>query len=141
MSAAAFFSIIPSYIDIENIQSSCRAYLPICSSGLKPNNGPGATDIATFNTISGTSMAAPHIAGIIAQLFQANPDATPAQVEAAMKATAYKYTNGDPYTAVRAFTSRGTRAPGWWTSCGGTGARRLVAGGTRISSAPIQLRN
>jgi serine protease AprX len=48
-------------------------------------DGPGPLDIATFNTISGTSMAAPHIAGIIAQLFQANPGATPAQVEAAMK--------------------------------------------------------
>ena len=96
----------------ENIQSSCRAYLPICSSGLKPNNGPGATDIATFNTISGTSMAAPHIAGIIAQLFQANPNSTPAQVEAAMKSTAHKYTNGDPYTAVGSFTSSRDKGTG-----------------------------
>jgi subtilisin family serine protease len=96
----------------ENIQSSCRAYLPICSSGLMPNNGPAATDIATFNTISGTSMAAPHIAGIIAQLFQANPDATPAQVEDAMKSTAYKYTNGDPYTAVGPFTSSRDKGAG-----------------------------
>jgi len=96
----------------ENIQSSCRAYLPICSSGLAPNNGPAATDIATFNTISGTSMAAPHIAGIIAQLFQANPNATPAQVEAAMKSTAYKYTNGDPYSAVGAFTSSRDKGTG-----------------------------
>ena len=96
----------------ENIQSSCRAYLPICSSGLMPNNGPGATDIATFNTISGTSMAAPHIAGIIAQLFQANPSATPAQVEDAMKSTASKYTNGDPYTAVGPFTSSRDKGAG-----------------------------
>jgi serine protease AprX len=96
----------------EDIQSSCRAYLPICSSGLKPNNGPGATDIATFNTISGTSMAAPHIAGIIAQLFQANPNATPAQVEAAMKSTAYKYANGDAYTAVGPFTSSRDKGTG-----------------------------
>jgi subtilisin family serine protease len=96
----------------ENIQSSCRAYLPICSSGLKPNNGPGPLDIATFNTISGTSMAAPHIAGIIAQLFQANPNATPAQVEAAMKSTAHKYTNGDPYTAVGSFTSSRDKGTG-----------------------------
>src|SRR5947207_7950603 len=39
-----------------NITSSCRPYLTICSTGLDPRNGPGPTDIATFNTISGTSM-------------------------------------------------------------------------------------
>ena len=66
-------------------------------TGLDPRNGPGATDIGTFNTISGTSMAAPHIAGIVAQLFQANPAATPAQVEEALKTTAYKYTDGAAY--------------------------------------------
>jgi serine protease AprX len=81
----------------ENITSSCRLYLPICSTGLDLRNGPGATDIGTFNTISGTSMAAPHIAGIVAQLFQANPAATPAQVEEALKTTAYKYTDGAAY--------------------------------------------
>jgi serine protease AprX len=42
-------------------------------------------------------MATPHISGIVAQLFQANPSATPAQVEAAIKATAYKFANGAPY--------------------------------------------
>ena len=83
----------------ENITSACRLYLPICSTGLDPQNGPGATDIGTFNTISGTSMAAPHIAGIVAQLFQANPAATPAQVEAALKTTAYKFTDGAAYEA------------------------------------------
>jgi serine protease AprX len=81
----------------DGIISSCRIYLPICSTGLAPENGPGLLDLGTFNTISGTSMAAPHIAGIVAQLFQANPSATPAQVEAAIKATAHKYTDGSNY--------------------------------------------
>lgn len=77
----------------ENITSSCRLYLPICSTGLDPRNG------GDYNTISGTSMAAPHIAGIVAQLFQANPSATPAQIETALISTAHRYTDGAPYQA------------------------------------------
>jgi len=75
----------------EDITSSCRIYLPICTTGLDPKDG------GDYNTISGTSMATPHIAGIVAQLFQANPSATPAQVEAAIESTAYKYADGAPY--------------------------------------------
>jgi subtilisin family serine protease len=39
-------------------------------------------------TISGTSMASPHVAGAIAQYLGANPAATPADVEAALKGSA-----------------------------------------------------
>lgn len=81
----------------EEITSSCRLYLVICGTGGDPKNGPGPLDVGTFNTISGTSMAAPHVAGIVAQLFQANPSATPAQVEDALKSTAHKYTDGAAY--------------------------------------------
>jgi subtilisin family serine protease len=42
----------------------------------------------TTNTISGTSMATPHVAGVIAQYLQVNPTATPAQVRAALIANA-----------------------------------------------------
>ncbi|MEO8334224.1 MAG: S8 family serine peptidase [bacterium] len=42
----------------------------------------------TTNTISGTSMATPHVAGVIAQYLQLNPTATPAQIRAALIANA-----------------------------------------------------
>jgi len=88
-----------------DITSACRPYLPICSTGLDPRNGPGPLDIGTFNTISGTSMATPHIVGIVTQLFQVAPGASPAQVEDALKATAYKFTDGAAYQTAGAYTT------------------------------------
>ncbi|HEY7717313.1 MAG TPA: S8 family serine peptidase [Pedococcus sp.] len=86
---------LSTYPDIsapgEAITSSCRITMPVCSTGLDPQEG------GDYNTISGTSMATPHISGIVAQLFQANPAATPAQVEAALESTAHKFTDGAPY--------------------------------------------
>ncbi|TKJ22827.1 S8 family serine peptidase [Blastococcus sp. CCUG 61487] len=89
----------------ENITSACRPYLPICATGLDFRNGPGLLDLGTFNTISGTSMAAPHVAGIVAQLFQADPTATPAEIEAALKSTTHKYTDGAPYTTAGGYST------------------------------------
>jgi len=43
-------------------------------------------------------MAAPHIAGITAQLFQADPTATPFAIEATLKSTALRYINGAAYS-------------------------------------------
>jgi len=84
----------------EDILSACRLYLPICASGLQPVNGPGALDLGTYNVISGTSMATPQITGIVAQLFQDTPSATPAEIENALKSTAYRFTAGAPYQQV-----------------------------------------
>ncbi len=111
----------------ENITSSCRLYLPICSTGLDPVNGPGPLDIGTFNTISGTSMAAPHIAGIVAQLFQANPGATPAQVEDALKSTAHKYADGAAYSTVGPYTTSFDK---------GSGLVDVVAAATKLGASP-----
>lgn len=109
------------------ITSACRPYLLICATGLDPRNGPGLLDIGTYNTISGTSMAAPHITGIVAQLFQANPKATPAEIEDALKSTAYKYDDGDPYEPVGGYTSSPDK---------GTGLVDAVAAATRLGAVP-----
>ncbi|MGY1828688.1 S8 family serine peptidase [Blastococcus sp. SYSU DS0541] len=89
----------------EGITSACRPYLPICATGLDFRNGPGRLDVGTFNTISGTSMAAPHVAGIVAQLFQADPAATPAEIEAALKGTAYRFADGAAYETVGGYVT------------------------------------
>ena len=85
---------VSTYPDVsapgETITSSCRIYLPICTTGLDFIEG------GDYNTISGTSMAAPHIAGIVAQLFQDSPGASAAQVESAIRST---YSFGAPYVA------------------------------------------
>ncbi len=81
----------------DTITSSCRIYLPICTTGLDFVEG------GDYNTISGTSMAAPHVAGIVAQLFQKSPGATPAQIEDAIASTAHQYTFGAPYAGGSSF--------------------------------------
>ena len=111
----------------ENIVSACRPYLPICSTGLMPMNGPGLLDIGTYNVISGTSMAAPQITGIVAQLFQAKPNATAGEIENALKATAYKYANGSAYQTVGSFTSSFDK---------GTGLVDVVAAATLLGARP-----
>ena len=59
---------VATYPDVSapgtNITSACRAYLPVCATGLD-------TADPDYNTISGTSMAAPHVAGYVAVLQQA----------------------------------------------------------------------
>jgi serine protease AprX len=100
---------LQTYPDISapgtDIQSSCRAWLPVCSTGFAPVSGPGALDVATFNTISGTSMATPHVAGIVAQLFEKSPAATPAAIESAIKGGAHQFGDGAPYESVSGGTT------------------------------------
>ena len=76
------------------ITATCRLTLPVCSAHFAPS-----TEYPNlYSTLSGTSMAAPHIAGIVAQLYQANPALTPAEVENILEDTAYKFQWGTPYT-------------------------------------------
>jgi serine protease AprX len=47
-----------------------------------------AANYALYGSLNGTSMAGPHIAGVVALLLQANPDLTPTQVQMILGATA-----------------------------------------------------
>ena len=65
--------------------------------------------------------------GIVAQLFQADPGATPAQVEDALKATAHQYTDGAAYQAVGGFSTSFDK---------GTGLVDVVAAATKLGALP-----
>lgn len=73
----------------DQIIAPCRLTLPICVTGTDGSN--------EYATLSGTSMAAPHIAGIVAQILQANPALTPAQVEDILEDTARQISTGAAY--------------------------------------------
>ena len=75
------------------ILAACRPYLnPVYGCNSLDVNDPN------YGTISGTSMAAPHVSGIVAQLFQAAKregiTLLPAEVERILETTAYKFGGG-----------------------------------------------
>ena len=76
------------------ITSTCNPALPVCRLEVVPT----VAWAPRYATISGTSMASPHIAGAVALLYQARPSLTPAQVEKVLQDTAYKFvTPNAPY--------------------------------------------
>ncbi|WNV89254.1 S8 family peptidase [Umezawaea sp. Da 62-37] len=69
--------------------SNFGAGLDIFAPGSGITSSWNTNDTAT-NTISGTSMATPHVAGIVARFLQNNKTATPAQVSAALVSASTK---------------------------------------------------
>jgi subtilisin family serine protease len=85
----------------------------IFAPGVNITSAWNTNDTAT-NTISGTSMATPHVVGAAALILSANPSMTPAQVQSTMKAngTPNKISNpgaGSPNTLL--FTGAGGPPP------------------------------
>lgn len=68
---------------------SARTVSPIGALGTPDDvNTIDPAHLAYYTTSSGTSMAAPHIAGIVALLLEANPQLTPYQIKSILQATA-----------------------------------------------------
>jgi serine protease AprX len=112
------------------IVSACRPYLWICTLlGREPHDGPGPDDVGTYEPMTGTSMSAPAIAGIVALLAQADPGVTPASAEDALKATAYKYRDGAPYRQTGRYTSSFDK---------GAGLADAYAAARRLGARPAQ---
>jgi subtilisin family serine protease len=74
--------------------SNYGSVLDIFAPGSGITSSWNTSDTAT-NTISGTSMATPHVVGVVARYLQSNPGASPATVSSALTstATANKVTN------------------------------------------------
>gem|GEM_PF-2478445 len=70
-----------------NIMSTAGTATPLAAAGMG-----GVPVLLPYALMSGTSMACPHVAGIVALMYQANPDLTPAEVEDIIESTAYKFT-------------------------------------------------
>lgn len=77
------------------ITSTCRLTLPVCSLHLAPETASPNL----YATLSGTSMAAPHVSGIAAQMLQVRATLRPAEAERILKETAHKFEFGAPYEA------------------------------------------
>lgn len=75
-----------------DVLSSCRPTLEVCSEGLTPYDAPGAP--ASFNLLSGTSMATPYVSGAVAALLSLDPRMTPADVERVLEDGAHRFGDG-----------------------------------------------
>lgn len=67
---------------------AARARVNPAANGLHTDAEIPAAFVANYTQISGTSMAAPHLAGVVANILSANPSLTPDDVKALIERTA-----------------------------------------------------
>lgn len=79
--------------DISAPGTSIRSARPVLGSVT------GVGLLNAYTVMDGTSMAAPHVSGVVALMLQARPGLSPAQVESILEASAYKFADGGDYGA------------------------------------------
>jgi subtilisin family serine protease len=115
------------------------------------------TSNSATNTISGTSMAAPHVAGVVALYLDETPSATPAQVEVALESAAVTgrlsgIGSGSPNLLLQSLLGDGGGGPGPDPICAydddftsSTGWQNLSSStcstGTYVRTNPTQVTN
>lgn len=86
-------TIVATGVDIISTRALTGA-LPLLAATQDAALGANA---AFYTHMSGTSMATPHVAGIVALLFQANPGLSPLEVKETLRATANPMAGRQPY--------------------------------------------
>jgi len=93
---AALTAAASTSADARAYFSNYGACVDLFAPGMSITSAWNTSDTAT-NTISGTSMASPHVAGAAALYLSAHPEATPADVEAALESHATVDAVSDAY--------------------------------------------
>ena len=101
-----------------------------------------------YLTLSGTSMAAPVVSGVVARMLQANPGLTPNAVKAVLQYTATVtpnvdalsqgagFLNGDAAVSLARFYA--ASSPGDSYTTGGDWSRQIIWGNRRVSGGVLQ---
>lgn len=76
---------------------STRVVAPVSSLGVAADLEIEPAYLPYYTTMQGTSMAAPHVAGIVALMLEANPRLTPLEVKQILQETATNVPGGEPW--------------------------------------------
>lgn len=90
-------TIVATGVDIVSTRALTGALPPLAAEQDAANLAP--EHLPFYSHMSGTSMATPHVAGIVALMLEANPGLTPAEVKAILEQTATNMTGRLPWEA------------------------------------------